>query len=170
VTIRRITDSDRDGYRALRLQALKIDPMAFGSTWSRESEYDEALWTERTHQAATSFEVSSWLAESHDGELVGMAGVFWEKGSFVVWGMWVDPRSRGTGIGGRLLDELLRWTATAHPEAAVRLSVNPTQSAAVNLYLARGFRPTGGVEPLGHTPGAVVEDMARPPGGSRTSG
>ena len=114
-------------------------------------------------------EVSSWLAESPDGELVGMAGVFWENGSFVVWGMWVDPRWRGTGIGGRLFDELPRWTAVPHPDAVVRLSVNPTQSAAVHLYLSRGFRHTGKVEPLGHVPGAITEEMVRPPGVSRTS-
>jgi ribosomal protein S18 acetylase RimI-like enzyme len=161
VTIRRIVDRYRDGYRALRLRALNTDPMAFGSTWLRESQYDEALWTKRTHEAATSSEEASWLAETLDGELVGMAGVFWGKKAFEVWGVCVDPRYRGTGIGGRLLDELLRWTAMVHPEVTVRLSVNPTQTAAVNLYRARGFRPTGQEEPLGHTPGAVVAEWVQ---------
>ncbi|MGA8663916.1 MAG: GNAT family N-acetyltransferase [Thermoplasmata archaeon] len=169
VTIRRISDRDRDGYRALRLRALKADPLAFGSTWSRESAYEEVRWTEWTHRGATSSEAATWLAESAESELVGMAGIFWEKGSFAVWGMWVDPRRRGTGIGTRLLQEVLRWAATARPEASVRLSVNPTQSAAVRLYRTCGFRSTGKSDPLGHTPGAFVEEMVRPSQGSRTS-
>ncbi len=167
-TVRRIVDQDRDRYRTLRLQALRSDPLAFGSTWSRESTYSELLWTERTHHAATSTEAATWLAEIPGGDLVGMAGVFWEKSSYVVWGMWVDPRHRGTGIGGRLLDEVLRWTELARPGAVVRLSVNPTQEAAVRLYLDRGFRRTGKVESLAHTPGAVAEEMARRPGSART--
>lgn len=167
-TVRRIVDQDRDRYRALRLRALRSDPMAFGSTWSRESAYSESLWTERTHQAATSSDVATWLAEIPRGDLVGMTGVFWETSSYVVWGMWVDPRYRGTGIGGRLLDEALRWTALARPKAVVRLSVNPTQEAAVRLYLKRGFRRTGTVEPLAHAPGTIIEEMARPPDSGRT--
>ena len=123
----------------------------------------------RTHRGATSSEAATWLAESAESELVGMAGIFWEKGSFAVWGMWVDPRRRGTGIGTRLLQEVLRWAATARPEASVRLSVNPTQSAAVRLYRTCGFRSTGKSDPLGHTPGAFVEEMVRPSQGSRTS-
>ncbi len=167
-TVRRIVDEDWERYRALRLRALRSDPLAFGSTWARESAFSESLWRERTHRAATSSEVASWLAESAGGDLVGTAGVFWEEPSYVVWGMWVDPGYRRGGSGGRLLDELLDWTSRAHPMAEVRLSVNPTQTAAVRLYLDRGFRRTGKVEPLAHTPGAVAEEMARRPGSART--
>lgn len=167
-TVRRIVDGDWERCRALRLRALRSDPLAFGSTWARESTFSESLWRERTHRAATSSEVASWLAESAGGDLVGAAGVLWKGSSWVVVGMWVDPGYRRGGIGGRLLDELLDWTSLAHPMAGVRLSVNPTQVAAVRLYLGRGFRRTGKVEPLAHTPGAVVEEMARRPGSARS--
>ena len=168
VTVRRIVDADWDRYRTLRLRALRSDPLAFGSTWARESTFTESLWRERTHRAASSSEAASWLAENAGGDLVGTAGVFWEEPSYVVWGMWVDPDYRGTGVGGRLLDEVLRWTSLDHPTAEVRLSVNPTQVAAVRLYLDRGFRRTGKVEPLAHTPGAVAEEMSRRPASART--
>ncbi len=158
-TIRRLAESDLCAYRTLRLSALSTDPLAFGSTRALESSYDDARWTERVSRAAGSASESVWVAEGKGGRLVGMIGAFTKEEAFHVFGMWVDPGHRRSGIGGRLLDGLLQWTVTANPQAAVLLSVNPSQVAAVRLYLTYGFRPTGVVEPLGHTPGAIVHQM-----------
>jgi ribosomal protein S18 acetylase RimI-like enzyme len=76
--------------------------------------------------------------------------------------MWVSPSHRGRGIGGALLDTLLDWAARLDPGATVVLSVNPGQRAAAELYRSRGFRSTGVIEPLGHTPGEFVHEMVRP--------
>jgi ribosomal protein S18 acetylase RimI-like enzyme len=159
VEIRRLVESDLRSYRELRLAALSADPLAFGSTFDRESGYDEPKWADRVTRGASSTGESIWVAEERVGRLVGMIGAFTKEGAFQVFGMWVDPEYRGGGIGGRLLDRLLAWTSTMDRSAEVLLSVNPSQVAAVRLYLAHGFLPTGVVEPLGHTPGAVLHEM-----------
>jgi ribosomal protein S18 acetylase RimI-like enzyme len=158
-TIRRVLDSDLAACRALRLAALSTDPLAFGSTLERERNFDESTWVDRVHRGATSPNESTWVAEGPDGRLVGMIGVFPKEEKFHVVAMWVAPDHRGRGVGGQLLDGLLRWIVTSDPRATVLLSVNPSQLPAVRLYLSRGFRPTGIVEPLGHTPGVVLHEM-----------
>ncbi|MCI4373482.1 MAG: GNAT family N-acetyltransferase [Thermoplasmata archaeon] len=159
--IRRLRESDLVSYRTLRLTSLLAEPLAFGSTFERESGFDEARWVDRVTRGARSRSEAAWVAEGERGRLVGMIGAFTQDRSFHVFGMWVDPEFRRRGVGGRLLDTLLEWTRTTDPTAEVLLSVNPTQRAAVGLYMDRGFRATGVVEPLGHTEGAVVHEMRK---------
>jgi ribosomal protein S18 acetylase RimI-like enzyme len=159
--IRRLRESDVAALRTLRLAALSADPMAFGSTHAREAAFDEAKWTDRVRQGATSTDGATWVAEADGVGLVGMIVALLQDHAVHVFGMWVDPSYRGQGLGGRLLDVLLEWAAVRAPASPVVLSVNPTQLSAVRLYLGRGFRPTGVVEPIGHTPGVVVHEMRR---------
>jgi ribosomal protein S18 acetylase RimI-like enzyme len=161
--IRRLRESDLSAVRELRLAALSTDPLAFGSTFVRESAFDLSIWKDRIRRAATAEREATWVAELERGDLVGMIGVFPKESEFHVYGMWVSPRYRRHGIAAQLLDTLLSWTHEVDPSAEVVLSVNPTQVAAVRLYLGRGFKPSGLVEPLGHTPGAVVHEMRRGP-------
>ncbi len=162
--VRRVRPEEPGLFRSLRLRALETDPLAFGSTLARESAYPPERWATWTREGAEGERTATWVAETANGEPVGMAGVFFLDGEFHVWGMWVAPPFRGTGWGGRLLDELLRWVATTLSGARVRLEVNPEQEAAVRTYLSRGFRFTGSPRPLGHHPPAAVREMVRPPG------
>jgi len=159
VLVRRLLESDKQAFRGLRLRALTTDPMAFGSTTHRESQYDDARWTDWVRRGATSPNEATWVAEANDGSLVGMIGVFSRERTFQVWGMWVEPAHRRLGLGGRLLDALLAWVGAVLPSAEVRLSVAPSQGSAVQLYRSRGFVATGIVEPVEHTPGAVTQEM-----------
>jgi ribosomal protein S18 acetylase RimI-like enzyme len=159
VRIRRVRESDLLAFRELRLRALAADPMAFGSTYHRESEYEHARWDDLVRRGAESPTEATWVSEFKDGSFVGMIGAFHAEQVFHVWGMWVDPEYRGRGVGGRLLDALLAWVRTADLFAEVRLSVAPTQVPALRLYRSRGFTPTGTVELLEHTPGAVACEM-----------
>jgi ribosomal protein S18 acetylase RimI-like enzyme len=56
--------------------------------------------------------------------------------------MMVAQEHRGRGIGGRLLDESLRW-AREHGVHKVNLEVWPHNAAAIALYRSRGFSVEG---------------------------
>lgn len=163
IAIRRIHPDDWEALRALRLAAMEADPLAFGSTLRREQESAPEKWKNWAARGGTGGREAIYLAIHGPGELVGMIGAYPEDERFHVWGMWVRPERRSQGIGGRLLDALLEWLASIAPSGTTLLEVNPVQEAAVELYTARGFLSTGRTRPLGHSPPAIVEEMARAP-------
>lgn len=157
--IRRLRADEWASFRELRLAALRCDPAAFGSTLEREQGYPDEKWRSWAAEGAEGTENATFVAEGRDRELVGLGGVFTAEGASHVWGMWVAPGHRGRGVGGALLDELVRWAKAKSPAGSVLLQVNPDQAGAVRLYETRGFRPTGRADPLGHHPPAVAIEM-----------
>ena len=59
-------------YKALRLRALKDDPQAFGSSYTKEVAYSDDKWRERTN--------NSVLFATDGNNLVGMLGVWQSEG------------------------------------------------------------------------------------------
>jgi ribosomal protein S18 acetylase RimI-like enzyme len=163
VKIRRLVAAEWRSYRNLRLRALKVDPLAFGSDLRRESAYTSGKWMGWAEGGASGDEAATFVIEAVPGRLVGMAGLYSDRGKYHLWGMWVAPKCRGRGLGSKLLDRVLSWAEATRPNREVRLDVNPTQAVAVRLYESRGFRSTGKTSPLGHHPPAVVEEMRRGP-------
>jgi ribosomal protein S18 acetylase RimI-like enzyme len=161
VVIRRIREPDCDAVRELRLRSLSSDPMSFGSTFDQESQYDPTKWTSWVVRGATSPEMAVLVAEPNSGALIGMVGAISEGTVSHLYGMWVDPRHRNLGLGGKLLEAILEWVDASHPSTEVRLGVVPSSEAAVRLYRSRGFVPTGKMEPLPHTPNVVWHEMVR---------
>jgi len=159
VMIRRVNPSDWNEVKLLRLRALATDPMAFGSTFERESTYPDNLWAERAQRAAVAPDYATWVAVGTNDRLVGLVTVIPEADSLMVVAMWVEPEQRGSGLGGQLLDALLEWVRKAHPSTRVRLFVNPALGPAVRLYERRGFVFTGVEDPLPHSPSTAIKEM-----------
>jgi hypothetical protein len=60
-------------YKAIRLKALKTDPQAFLSPYSKESAYPDEKWQQRLEEANAG--ISSWVYfAQNEGKLVGMIG------------------------------------------------------------------------------------------------
>jgi ribosomal protein S18 acetylase RimI-like enzyme len=166
MNVRRILANDWEAFRALRLDSLRTDPLAFGSTLERESGYPEDRWRGWAESGAVGDQSATFVVEAADGRLRGMAGLFTDESEYHIWGMWVAPDVRGQGLGRDLLDRVLSWAQSTNPGRSVLLDVNPDQTAAVRLYEDQGFRFTGKTTPLGHHPPAVVQEMARPRAGA----
>jgi RimJ/RimL family protein N-acetyltransferase len=159
LAIRRVRAEEWPAFRALRLEALRTDPLAFGSTLERELEFPEAEWQRRVALAATGTREATFVVIDPAGAFVGMVGCFPDQTSEIVYGMYLTPALRGRGLGGRLLDTLLDWFMTNLPETPVWLDVNPTAESAARAYLARGFTFDGRERDLGHHPPAKVLGM-----------
>lgn len=159
--IGRIRPEDWAALRAVRLAALATDPLAFGSNLRREQESETTRWKNWALRGSAGTNEAIFGAENEPGAWVGMIGLFTEDDVPHIWGMWVHPQHRGRGVGGQLLDRLLGWLASDVPARNVLLEVNPSQQAAARLYSTRGFVRTGRTRPLGHSPPAIVEEMAK---------
>jgi RimJ/RimL family protein N-acetyltransferase len=138
--VRRLEASDVEDYRELRLESIKTHPESFGASWESEAEKPTSWWAERL-QTTTVF--GGWLSNS---PLVGVAGLavhdtpkLRHKG--VLWGMYVRPEARGTGLAAALVHQVVAHARTLVEQ--VCLTVVASNVAARRLYIAAGFEEYG---------------------------
>ncbi|HEX9170309.1 MAG TPA: GNAT family N-acetyltransferase [Roseiarcus sp.] len=139
VTIRRLGPDDANSFRAIRLEALTVEPEAFGSTFELEDKLDLAWFAGRLEDAHV-------MGAFRDGELVGTVGFAIQHGQKNahkgrLWGMYVRPNSRNFGVG-RLLVSAALDVARENVEL-VQLSVVRENRPARRLYQSAGFMEFG---------------------------
>lgn len=133
--IRALGPEDVGAFRDLRLEALRLSPEAFGSTYEVESTRPPEFFIQRL--------AGSTVFGGFDGDtLLGMAGFKQEEGlkerhKAMLWGMYVRAAARGTGLSRRLVEAVLDH-ARGRVEQ-VTLSVSAGNDAAHRLYAGLGF-------------------------------
>ena len=132
---------------------MKEAPYAFGSTYEREIDLDEARWRKRILNRAPFFaEVEGVVAGTvavGDSDVMGAAAMI---------AMWVDPRFRRRGIGDLLVKHVLDFARDSGRER-VLLWVTEVNSAARRLYERNGFVRTGATQDV--RPGELEYEMSR---------
>jgi ribosomal protein S18 acetylase RimI-like enzyme len=159
MAIRVVQDEEWERARDLRLRALADAPEAFARSLEEEERLSESEWREFVSPSDSRV----WFVEAtDDGEFVGMAFGFLDDPSKTGYlgGMWVEPGSRRSGIGKRLVETVVEW-ARARGAVRIELEVNELTRPAVALYQACGFAPTGRSRPLPSDPSATALEMAR---------
>lgn len=163
VTVRRVRPDDWAATKTLRLQALLDTPIGFLTTYDDALGFPDSLWQERAQGASAGGQTATFLAVTGD-HLVGTATGIADDGgaarSYVV-AVFVDPRSRGNGLLGRLVDEIAHWSRE-HDRPELVLEVADANARAVRAYRRLGFAETGGSQPHPGYPGVRELEMARP--------
>ena len=139
IEIRKLPADRWKDYRDLRLEALKKEPMAFGSSPEEESELAEETWRKR---------IMDVLFAMDDDEPVGMVAYVFEKSVKFkhiagIYGFYVRAGYRGQGVGSRLLEEALRRIRMNKAIIKVKLAVISEQREAIGVYEKAGFVVTG---------------------------
>ncbi|MEI9986065.1 MAG: GNAT family N-acetyltransferase [Aliidongia sp.] len=134
-TIRPLGPADVDLFREIRLEALRLSPEAFGSTYDIESRRPPEVFAERLAG-------STVFGGFDGGALLGLAGFKQEDGlkerhKAMLWGLYVRPAGRGTGLAAQLVAAVLDH-ARGRVEQ-VMLAVVADNEAARRLYAAAGF-------------------------------
>lgn len=139
--IHTVTEADAELFWALRLQALKTNPEAFGSSY--EESLQRPMEQVQTQLRAHSDE-NFTLVAIVDGIWVGMVGFRREtsvkshhKG--FIWGMYTAPNQRGKGFGKVLISEAIERARRLQGLEQINLMVVSTNEAARNLYVSLGF-------------------------------
>ncbi len=147
-----MTREDWRVYRDIRLQALKVAPDAFGSTYEASADYPEETWLERLTSLDQRFDFPALATV--DENAVGLAWGRIEPSRLRradLFQMWTDPLIRGKGVGRGLLDAVMGW-ARDNAATEIWLSVTVGNKAAAGLYESAGFRISG--EPEQTRPGS----------------
>ena len=142
--VRRLTASDGEAYRALRIEGLTLSPSAFGSSLAEEGDRTAADWAERLEKGFA-------FGLFDEDALVGVAGFYREgmrntehRGHLV--GVYLTPTARGRG-GSDLLIAAVIAEARNHV-MQLHLAVTKSNDAARRLYERHGF-VTYGEDPRG---------------------
>jgi len=161
IAIEPITPSNAMIFRAIRLRALLDTPLAFGSTYARESAFTDEQWIERA--AKWSDESGAGYLAMHAGDACGIAAGYLEPHNHSIANlvsMWVAPPQRRSGVGARLVQAVDTW---AHFRGAyeLRLLVTSVNESARAFYERLGFALTGRTEAYPNDPAIIEHEMSR---------
>lgn len=137
-TIRKAGVDDAMSLRDIRLEALSDTPDAFGSTFKESQKWPKSHWRKVAR------EWNYYIAES-SGRVIGMAsGGFNDKypGTRWLYGMFVTPDARGTGVAQALVETVSEW-AKRDGATELYLHVTTTVARARAFYEKIGFRMNG---------------------------
>ncbi len=131
-------------FRQIRLESLKNDPQAFGTTWGEENSKKDNYWK---LELKSKLGVKLFFAVI-DKKIVGLTGLkFAQHKNFShivkIVGVYVNPKFRGKGIAETLLKEVIRKAFLLKDIKKIKLSVNTSQKVAVSLYRKLGFKVYG---------------------------
>ncbi len=125
--------------RRLRLEALKLEPLAYGSSYEEEQNLSRVTWQAR---------ISRVLFAVVDNNPVGIIRYDYEthqKNGHVanIYSVYVNKKYRNQGIGNQLMSSVIKKIREKRGIRKVKLTVNPAQESAVKLYQKHGFNSVG---------------------------
>lgn len=144
IAVRLLDEENWSDYRDVRLRALHESPEAFVASHEEEQAFEEERWRARMRR-------SRRLLAEREGRAVGVVSLgshdMEEEGVGELFGLWVEPEQRGTGVARRLLE------AAATQARADRLKhlvywVGTDNGRAVAFASSFGFRPTDSRRPV----------------------
>lgn len=163
IRIELVSHAKLDLYRRTRLEALQDSPLAFGSTFARESAFAESVWRERIARNQTD---QSCCFLAIDDEIArdiacGIGGAMIETDTTraSLFSMWVAPTHRRSGVGQQVVEKCIAWCRARHVRT-IDLLVTDWNTGAIRFYEQLGFAMTGKSEPYPNDPGMVEFEMA----------
>lgn len=145
MNIQILNESNAQMYQELRLNGLKVNPEAFGSTYEREVKFPLETVVERLKPTKDKFILGAF---DDSGSLIGIVTFKREnsiktshKGN--VFGMYVALKGRGQGLGKSLMLELIDRAKKYDDLEQLNLTVVSENYSAKKLYKSLGFEVYG---------------------------
>jgi GNAT superfamily N-acetyltransferase len=137
ITVRVLDESEWSVYRDVRLRALAESPGSFTATLAEEADRDEQFWRDRMIR-------SHWLLAERGSipeGIVSLGRYEKEPSAAEVFGLYVVPEARGTGVSWRLV-EAAAALATQQGYLQLYYWVGTDNGRAVGFANNFGFRTT----------------------------
>lgn len=141
VTINKLSASDAEDYRDLRLEGLSAHPEAFGASWE-----DEAVLSVEDFAERLQMNIVFGARRTDTRALVGAVGLRIPAASKTrhkgaIWGMYVRPEARVSGVGAALIKQASDYARPVVKE--IKIIVGVSNTAAHRLYTKMGFEQYG---------------------------
>jgi ribosomal protein S18 acetylase RimI-like enzyme len=141
--IYKLTTSDWEIYKELRLDALKENTESFGDSFEESVRHHDDEWKKELENP------KSYILVARDyGKVFGMVAGYQEdnlkmRHMAYVWGVYVRHAQRRQGIGRKLMEALISEFSSNKEIEKIDLNVNTSQLPAVRLYEKLGFAIAG---------------------------
>ncbi|NRG30922.1 GNAT family N-acetyltransferase [Niallia circulans] len=141
--ISQLHPDDAEAYFALRLEALQINPEAFGSSYEEEKDYPLSRTQSRLSDPA-SYVYGAFVEK----DLVGVVTLMRETKIKMshranIYAVYVTPKRRGKGVAKQLLKATIEKSRDLQGIEQVYLAVVAENTAAKKVYRAFGFETYG---------------------------
>ncbi|MFB7554203.1 GNAT family N-acetyltransferase [Streptomyces sp. NPDC056154] len=145
--IQNIQREQADDFWKLRLEALRLHPEAFGSSYEEQVRIPMDEVPLKINSQPDNYILGAF---SEENDLMGMAGFRREQSMKVrhkgmIWGVYVSHEHRGLGIARKLMQEILRRGKEIEGLQQIQLTVVTSNHTAAELYKRLGF-VTYGIE------------------------
>jgi ribosomal protein S18 acetylase RimI-like enzyme len=137
ITVRVLDESEWSVYRDIRLRALAESPDSFTATLAEETDRDEQFWRDRMTRSHRLLAERGPVPQG----IVSLGPYDREPSAAEVYGLYVIPEARGTGVAWRLVEAA---AALATQKAYVQLFywVGTDNGRAIGFAQNFGFRTT----------------------------
>lgn len=145
--IRKLTVEDLPAFKNVRLEALELEPQAFGDSFSILSKKKDNYWKKEL-----SNKKQVWYGVfDNDEQLVGIGSIKFVKSLKFnhiahLSGIYVKKDHRGKGIGKLLFKTRIDEAFKNEKIKKLKLIVNISQINAISLYKSFNFREVGKLE------------------------
>lgn len=141
--IRRLGSQDAEKYRVIRLEGLRLNPEAFGSSYE-----EEMLYTEDEYRVRLKSEFAFTYGAFDGDSLVGVVTLVPEgkrkmKHRANIYAMYVTHEMRGNGVGKSLLKAAIHKASELECIEQIYLTVVASNEHAKRLYASLGFQTFG---------------------------
>lgn len=131
-------------YKAIRVEAIKSDPQAFGRSLEQTNAETDEFWQNRLAEVERG---ESYLFFARfDHAIIGMMGAYFPKNkadTAHIMAVFVKPEFRNMGVATKLLEHLIAVLKSDVRVATIELAVSIDQVEAFNLYKKFGFVKVG---------------------------
>jgi GNAT superfamily N-acetyltransferase len=142
--VRKLNLDDAEAWASLRREALEAHPLVFGASIPD----NPSLLAESVRSRLTASEESTVLGAFDCDAIVGIVGIVRNAGSkerhkSLLWGMYVTPTKRRSGVGELLLRAAIEQARSWRGVELVHLAVSEAAADARKLYERLGFQEWG---------------------------
>jgi ribosomal protein S18 acetylase RimI-like enzyme len=148
ITVRKAISDDFAAWWEVRKRALGQHPDAFGSTLEDALATSDEDARDRFVNVSIAGDNALFVALDDAGTMVGVTGIYRQSGRKEthragIWGVYVDPATRGQGVGGKLLDAAIDYARSIPGLLQLELTVACHNAPAYALYERSGFQVFG---------------------------